>query len=213
MNRALVIAGTDTDVGKTMIAAGLALCLPQALYWKPVQAGTEPMTDTEAVQALTGLPLERFLPEAYRLRTAASPHLAARIDRVTINPARLGLPQVSGQLIVESAGGVMVPLAEDWLNVDQFARWGAPVILVARTGLGSINHSLLSVEALRARDVSIAGILFSGEAHEENERVIPALANVRSLGRLPWLPSPDAARLHLAMQAHVDISAIEALIA
>lgn len=213
MNRALVIAGTDTDVGKTMVAAGLALCLPQALYWKPVQAGTEPMTDTEAVQALTRLPPERFLPEAYRLNVAASPHLAARIDGVTINPALLDLPQVSAPLIVESAGGVLVPLAEDWLNVDQFARWGSPVILVARTGLGTINHSLLSVEALRARDVPIAGILFSGEAHDENERIVPLLAKVRSLGRLPWLPSPDAARLHLAMQAHVDVAAIEALIA
>lgn len=213
MNRALVIAGTDTDVGKTLVAAGLALCLPQALYWKPVQAGTEPMTDTEAVRALTGLPPERFLSEAYRLSTPASPHLAARIDGLTINPDRLDLPQVSAPLIVESAGGVMVPLAEDWLNVDQFARWGAPVILVARTGLGTINHSLLSVDALRARNVPIAGILFSGEAHEENERIVPVLANVRSFGRLPWLPTPDAARLHLAMQAHVDVSAIEALIA
>lgn len=213
MNRALVIAGTDTDVGKTMIAAGLALCLPHALYWKPVQAGAEPMTDTDAVRALTGLPPERFLSEAYCLSTPASPHLAARIDGTAISPALLALPQVEGPLIVESAGGVMVPLAEDWLNIDQFARWAAPVILVARTGLGTINHCLLSVESLRTRAIPIAGIVFSGEAHEENERIVPMLSGVRSLGRLPWLASPDAARLHLAMQAHVDISAIGALIA
>lgn len=212
MSGALVIAGTDTDVGKTLVSAGLMLCLPQALYWKPVQAGTTPMTDTEAVQALTGLPAERFLPEAYCLATPASPHLAARLDGVTITPSELGLPHVAAPLIIEAAGGVMVPLHDDYLNIDQFARWGAPVILVARTGLGTINHSLLSIMALRARDIPIGGILFSGEAHEENERIIPQLARVPSLGRLPKLDRVDAAGLHLAMQAHVDITAIEALL-
>lgn len=213
MSGAIVIAGTDTDVGKTLVSAGLMLCLPQACYWKPVQAGIEPMTDTEAVQALTGLPEERFLPEAYRLEMPASPHLAARMEGTVIAPSDLALPQINAPLIVESAGGVMVPLTDNFLNIDQFTRWGKPVILVARTGLGTINHSLLSIAALRARDIPIGGILFSGEAHAENEAIIPRLAGVWSLGRLPHLETPDAARLHLAMQAHVDISAIEALLA
>lgn len=213
MSKAIVIAGTDTDVGKTLVSAGLMLCLADALYWKPVQAGVEPQTDTEAVQRITHLAQERFLPEAYRLRTPASPHLAARLDDTEIEPSQLSLPQVSAPLIVESAGGVMVPLNDHLLNLDLFARWGAPVILVARTALGTINHSLLSIAALRARDIPIGGILFSGEAHEENERIIPALGQVRSLGRLPRLERIDAAGLHLAMQAHVDIAAIEALLA
>ncbi len=213
MSGAIVIAGTDTDVGKTLVSAGLMLCLPQACYWKPVQAGTEPMTDTEAMQTVTGLPEERFLPEAYRLATPASPHLAARLDDTVIAPSELALPQINAPLIVESAGGVMVPLTDNYLNIDQFARWGKPVILVARTSLGTINHSLLSIAALRARDIPIGGIIFSGEAYEENEAIIPRLAGVWSLGRLPYLESPDAARLHLAMQAHVDIAAIEALLA
>ena len=213
MSNALVIAGTDTDVGKTLVSAGLMLSLPRALYWKPVQAGTAPQTDTEAVQQLTHLGQERFLPEAYRLREPASPHLAARLDDTEIDPTQLSLPQVSAPLIVESAGGVMVPLNEHLLNLDMFARWSAPVILVARTALGTINHSLLSIAALRARDIPIGGILFSGEAHDENERIIPALGHVPSLGRLPRLERIDPAGLHLAMQAHIDIAAIEALLA
>lgn len=212
MSKAVIIAGTDTDVGKTIVSAGLMMCLPNALYWKPVQAGTEPMTDTEAVQALSGLPDERFLPEAYRLATPASPHLAARMDDVVINPGALALPQVSAPLIIESAGGVMVPLTDNFLNIDMFARWGLPVILVARTSLGTINHSLLSLSALRARDVPVGGIIFSGDEHEENEAIIPRLSGVWSLGRLPRLESLDPARLHLAMQAHIDIASIEALL-
>ncbi len=212
MSKAVIIAGTDTDVGKTVVAAGLVACLPRALYWKPVQAGTEPMTDTEAAQMLTGLPPERFLPETYCLREAASPHLAARMEDTVISPNTLAMPQVAEPLVVESAGGVMVPLTDNFLNIDLFARWGAPVILVARTGLGTINHSLLSIAALRARDVPLGGIIFVGEPHEENERIIPRLSGVWSLGRLPWMPSLDAARLHLAMQAHIDIAAIEALL-
>ncbi|MBP6030518.1 MAG: ATP-dependent dethiobiotin synthetase BioD [Sphingobium sp.] len=212
MSKAVVIAGTDTDVGKTLVSAGLMLCLPHALYWKPVQAGIEPLTDTEAVQRITHLPEERFLPEAYRLATPASPHLAARLDDTQIEPSSLSLPQSSAPLIIESAGGVMVPLNEHLLNLDLFARWGEPVILVARTGLGTINHSLLSIAALRSRDIPLCGIVFSGEAHDENERVIPALSGVASLGRLPRMERIDAAGLHLAMQAHVDIAAIEALL-
>lgn len=212
MSRAIIIAGTDTDVGKTLVSAGLMLCLPNAHYWKPVQAGTTPMTDTETVQTLTGLPAERFLPEAYCLATPASPHLAARLDNVTISPSELALPQVAAPLIVESAGGLMVPLTDTHLNIDQFVRWGMPVILVARTALGTINHSLLSIMALRARDIPIGGILFSGEAHDENERIIPQISGVPSLGRLPRLDRIDAPGLHLAMQAHVDLAAIEALL-
>lgn len=212
MGRTLIIAGTDTDVGKTVIAAGLMQCLPMASYWKPVQAGTDPMTDTEAAQRLSDLPTERFLPEAYRLKMAASPHLAARVEDVVISPSQLTLPQASGSLIVESAGGIMSPLTDNFLNIDLFARWGAPVIVVARTSLGTINHSLLTLSALRARDIPVGGILFCGDAHEENEQIIPRLSGVWSLGRLPRLESLDPARLHLAMQAHVDIAAVEALL-
>ncbi|MGE4431072.1 MAG: dethiobiotin synthase [Sphingobium sp.] len=214
MTRALIVTGTDTDIGKTVVAAGLTLCLLGARYWKPVQSGIDPGTDTQRVQALTGLPDDRFLPEAYRLREPASPHLSARLEGVTIAADRLALPPAAdAPLVVEGAGGVLVPLAENLLAIDLFARWQAPVILVARTGLGTINHSLLSIEAMRARHIPIGGILFSGDPHEENERIIPQLSGVRPLGRLPRLDPLDAASLRAAMQAHIDLAAISALLA
>ncbi|MEJ7934223.1 dethiobiotin synthase [Sphingobium sp. AN558] len=200
-----VVTGTDTDIGKTVFAAGLAGALG-AHYWKPVQAGTDPEGDRETVARLSGLPDDHLLPEAYRLSTPASPHLAARIDGVQIALDRLALPHVEGPLVVEGAGGVLVPLTTKLLMADLFAHWGAPVIMCARTGLGTINHSLLSIEALRARDVPIAGIAFIGDAHDENEAIIPALGRVPSLGRLPLLDPLDGTSLAAAFAANIDLS-------
>ena len=214
MSRAIVIAGTDTDAGKTVAAAGITLCLPEARYWKPVQSGTVPTTDSATVRALTGLPDERFLPEGYYLQEPASPHLSARLEGIVIDPAKLVIPTPPGgaPVVVESAGGVMVPLTEDYLTIDLFARWGAPVVLVARTGLGTINHTLLTIEALRARSIPLGGLLFSGEAHAENERIIPKISGVRVLGRLPRLAPLDTARLRAAMEAHIDLAALRDLV-
>lgn len=207
MTRAIIVTGTDTCIGKTVFAAGLAGAL-DGWYWKPVQAGTEDGTDSETVARLSGLPPERILPEAYRFATPASPHLAARIAGVEIDPARLALPDVSGPLVVEGAGGALVPLTEDLLFADLMARWQAPVIICARTGLGTINHSLMTVEALQSRDVPIAGIAFIGDRHEENERIVPKLAGIPSLGRLPTLEQLDAETLAEAMRENVDLSPI-----
>ena len=192
-----IVTGTDTDIGKTVFAAGLAGALG-AHYWKPVQAGVDPEGDKERVAALSGLPPSHILPEAYRLATPASPHLAARIDGIEITAERLALPKVDGPLVVEGAGGLMVPVSESLLMIDLFALWGLPVILCARTGLGTINHSLLSIEALRTRAIPIAGIAFIGDAHAENERIIPSLGKVRSLGRLPYIDPLDAGTLKTA---------------
>jgi len=192
-----IVTGTDTDIGKTVFAAGLAGALG-AHYWKPVQAGVDPEGDKERVAALSGLPPSHILPEAYRLATPASPHLAARIDGIAITAERLALPKVDGPLVVEGAGGLMVPVSESLLMIDLFALWGLPVILCARTGLGTINHSLLSIEALRRRAIPIAGIAFIGDAHGENERIIPLLGKVRSLGRLPYIDPLDAGTLRTA---------------
>lgn len=192
-----IVTGTDTDIGKTVFAAGLAGALG-AHYWKPVQAGVDPEGDKERVAALSGLPPSHILPEAYRLTTPASPHLAARIDGIAITAERLALPKVDGPLVVEGAGGLMVPVSESLLMIDLFALWGLPVILCARTGLGTINHSLLSIEALRTRAIPIAGIAFIGNAHAENERIIPLLGKVRSLGRLPYIDPLDAGTLRTA---------------
>jgi dethiobiotin synthetase len=199
-----IVTGTDTDIGKTVFAAGLAGALG-AYYWKPVQAGIDPEGDKERVGALSGLPALHILPEAYRLTTPASPHLAARNDGVEISLDRLALPQVDGPLVVEGAGGLMVPVSESLLMIDLFAHWRAPVILCARTGLGTINHSLLSIEALRARNVPIAGIAFIGEPHTENERIIPLLGKVRCIGRLPHLDPLDAQTLRQAFASAITL--------
>ncbi|MBH1991547.1 MAG: ATP-dependent dethiobiotin synthetase BioD [Sphingomonadaceae bacterium] len=201
----LVVTGTDTGIGKTVFAAGLAGALG-AHYWKPIQAGVDPDGDKEVVARLSGLPADRILPEAFRLTTPASPHLAARIDGVTIDLDDLALPQVDGPLVVEGAGGVLVPISETLLMADLFAHWGQPVILCARTGLGTINHSLLSIEALRSRNVPIAGIVFIGEAHAENERIIPQLGGVASLGRLPLIDPLDPVSLAAAFTDHIRLS-------
>jgi len=198
-----VVTGTDTGVGKTVFAAGLAghLGVP---YWKPVQAGLDEGTDRETVAALSG---QTVLPEAYRLTTPCSPHQAAAIDGVTIDPARLVPPE--GPIVVEGAGGVLVPLREDLLYADLFARWGIPVVVVARTALGTINHSLLTLEALRSRNVPITGIAFVGDENVETERVICAMGQVRRLGRLPWLDPLDAENLRAAFAAGFDRAGLQ----
>lgn len=183
---ALVVTGTDTDVGKTVFAAALAGAL-DAHYWKPVQAGLADGSDSDRIAALSGLQPDRILAEAFRLTTPCSPHRAARLDGVAIDPERLMLPASPRPLVVEGAGGALVPLNDTMLFADLFARWNAPVVIVARTALGTINHSLLTIEALRSRGVAILGIAFVGEAQEDSERTIARLGKVRRLGRLPVL--------------------------
>ena len=191
-----IVTGTDTDVGKTVFAAALAGALG-ATYWKPVQAGFDPDGDSDRVARLAGLPQARILPAAYRLATPCSPHRAAAIDGVRIDPDRLALPAIEGPLVVEGAGGVLVPITPDLLYADLFARWGRPVVLVARTGLGTINHSLLSLEALRARGVPVRGIAFIGDAAPDSEAIGARRGDVRRLGRLPHIrPLAPAALAH-----------------
>lgn len=196
----IVVTGTDTDVGKTVFAAGLTAFL-DAIYWKPIQAGLADGTDRERVAALSGAAPERLWPEAYRLMQPLSPHRAAELDGVVIDPARLSLPQVDRPLVVEGAGGALVPITRSLLFADLFARWQAPVVIVARTALGTINHSLLTIEALRTRGVPVLGVAFVGDANEDSERTICTMGCVRRLGRLAPLPVLDAAHLRTAFAA------------
>ncbi len=185
MTSTIIVTGTDTEVGKTVFAAAIASVLG-ARYWKPVQSGLDGGGDASAVAAL-GVRADRILPEAYRLTTPCSPHLSAELDGVEIDPERLALPSIPGALVVEGAGGALVPLTRRLLYVELFARWGQPVVVVARTSLGTINHSLLTIEALRARAVPILGVAFNGEANEDSEAVIAKIGRVKRLGRLPHL--------------------------
>lgn len=204
MRRAFIVTGTDTGVGKTVFAAALAGAMG-ADYWKPVQAGLDEPGDSASVAELSGLSPDKIWPEAYRLNTPCSPHRAAAIDGVVIDPARLALPDVDGPLIVEGAGGVAVPLTPDRLYIDQFAAWNIPVIIVARTGLGTINHSLLTIAALRARDIPIHGIAFVGEEQPDSEATIVRLGAVRRLGQLPVLNPLNRDTLSAAFAAHFDL--------
>jgi dethiobiotin synthetase len=200
--RRYIVTGTDTGIGKTVFAAGLTGHL-NARYWKPVQAGLEDESDSAVVARLSGLGPDCLLPEAYRLQAPCSPHQAAATDGVVITPEQLGLPEHAGALVVEGAGGLMVPLSPTLLTVDMFARWGLPVILVARTTLGTINHSLLSIEALRSRGISLHGIAFVGQGAPESESIICAVGGVRHLGCLPPLDPLNAATLATAFAATI----------
>ncbi|NOJ44901.1 dethiobiotin synthase [Bradyrhizobium archetypum] len=187
MTQRIVVTGTDTGIGKSVFSAGLANLLG-ANYWKPIQAGLEGETDSELVARLGSLSPDRIVPELYRLRTPASPHYSAEIDGVRIDTDAIDVPD-SGErpLVIEGAGGLMVPLSGGTLFVDVFERWRLPVVLCANTRLGTINHALLSIEALRRRQIRILGIAFIGERNVEPERAICEIGRVRWLGRLPWL--------------------------
>jgi dethiobiotin synthetase len=216
--KAIVVTGTDTEIGKTVFSTGLTAAL-SATYWKPVQSGQEEETDSQIVARLSGRPV---LPEGYLLQLPASPHLSAEAEGVTIDLDRLDLPQVDGVLVAEGAGGVMVPLNREALFVDLFARWGAPVILCARTQLGTINHTLLSLQALRGAGCDVIGVVFIGEAEDAVEDTICQFGKVAHLGRLPMIEgldretdAPDGQSeegnqfLTTAFAAHIDINTIK----
>lgn len=183
-NPVFIVSGTDTGIGKTIFSAALTQAL-QGSYWKPVQSGLEEETDSETVRRLA--PHCPVLPEQWRLQLPASPHLSAEQEGVEIDPAALTIPHCDRPLVVEGAGGLMVPLTRSQTYLDIFALWQLPVILCARTQLGTINHSLLSLEALRNRNIPVLGVGFIGHAHEDSEGIICELGKVRRLGRLPVL--------------------------
>ena len=182
-----VVTGTDTDIGKTVFAAGLAGLLG-ARYWKPVQAGLP--GDSETVAALAGV---ETVPEAWRLKLPASPHQSAAEEGIAIDPDALMPPE--GPVVIEGAGGLMVPLTRKALFLDVFARWRIPLILCARTRLGTINHTLLSIEAIRARSIPLHGVAFIGESNQESEGIIAEIGKVKRLGRLPMIDPLTPARL------------------
>lgn len=182
-----VVSGTDTNIGKTVFCAGLCGLLG-ARYWKPVQAGLP--GDSAMVTELSGA---EIVPEAYVLKLPASPHQAAAEEGIVIEPDALAPPD--GPVVIEGAGGLMVPLTPAALFIDVFARWKLPLILCARTKLGTINHTLLSIEAVRRRGIPLHGVAFIGEANDESEKIITQIGQVKRLGRLPVIEPLTAGRL------------------
>ena len=185
----LVVVGTDTDVGKTVVSALLVQGL-NASYWKPVQCGDLAVGgDSGRVAGLTGLNRSNptppsLLPEAYRLAAPASPNQAARDEGIRVDDSRLDLPAVEGPLVVETAGGLLVPLRDDLLQIEQIKRWNLPVLLVARSGLGTLNHTLLSLEALAARQIPVLGLVLNGPLHPANRETLETVGGVPVLAEL-----------------------------
>ncbi|MEH6661672.1 MAG: dethiobiotin synthase [Parasphingorhabdus sp.] len=205
MSGQFVITGTDTDIGKSVFAAALTAALG-ASYWKPVQAGLADGTDSQTIARIGGVDPERILPERYRLKIPASPHFSAAQEGITIGLGDLDVPQVDGPLIIEGAGGALVPVNPELLFADLFAHWGLPVIIVASTSLGTINHSLLTIEALRSRGVPIHGIAFIGAENVDSEQTICRIGAVRHFGRLPIIDVLAPEPLRQAFDANFNIA-------
>ncbi len=204
-----VITATGTDIGKTLVAGTLMLGLG-ASYWKPVQCGLEPETDTQTLQRLTKLPQDRFLPEAYIFKAALSPHRAAELEEKEIDFDKLYIPKCDTTLLIEGAGGLMVPLTRRHLMIDLFAKWQVPLILCARTELGTINHTLLSIEAIRARTIPLHGIIFLGIDNPDTMKTIAEFSGARVLGHIPTLPEVSEASLSAAFTQHLDPAILQA---
>ena len=194
----LVVCGTDTDVGKTVVSALLVQGL-NAIYWKPVQSGLEAGGDRERIMRLIDLPSDRWIKEAYAFHAAVSPHWAAELEDTRLDPKRLTLPPIGARpLVVETAGGLHVPLTRTWQQIDQLQEWMLPVVLVARSGLGTLNHTLLSLEALRSRKIPVVGLILNGPAHADNPRTLAEIGNVPVLAELPPLHPLNGETLRIA---------------
>jgi len=182
-----VVAGIGTGIGKTLVATILAEAL-QADYWKPVQAGNLDFTDTDFVKKYITNQKTVFHPERYRLSVPMSPHAAAKIDKIEIDCNGLTIPGSLNTVIIEPAGGLMVPLNNNQLNIDLIEQWGLPVILVSQNYLGSINHTLLSVELLKSRGINLTGIIFNGDRNSSTEDFILQYTQLTCLAKINQEP-------------------------
>lgn len=176
------VTAIGTDSGKTVVSAMLVEAL-RADYWKPIQSGYP--TDTETVQDLVSYPYSVFHTEAYRLQEPASPHQAARKEGVSIRLNNIWLPETKNDLIIEGAGGLMVPLNNNQFMIDLIEKVSDRVILVANLYLGSINHTLLSIDMLKKRNIFVKGIIFNGRPNRDSEEVILGYSGYRRLMHLP----------------------------
>ncbi|MFC0185831.1 dethiobiotin synthetase [Pseudarcicella hirudinis] len=185
MKKQFIIAGISTEIGKTLISSILVEAL-KADYWKPVQSGGLDFTDTDAVKSNISNSESFFYPETYRLNEPLSPHAAAEIDGIRIDLDQFQLPVLDKNLIVELAGGVMVPLNEKETNLDLMRKLNLPVIVVSKNYLGSINHTLLTVEILKNAGIPIKGLIFNGQRNEASETFILNYTKAALLGRVEF---------------------------
>jgi dethiobiotin synthetase len=183
-NKPLFVTGIGTGIGKTLISAILVEKL-KADYWKPIQSGDLDQSDTMKVKQLVSNTKSIYHPEAYRLTQPYSPHKSAELDGITIEEAKIKMPVTDNILLIEGAGGLMVPLNNHCLMIDLIVQLNAEVVLVSQNYLGSINHTLLSVEALKQRNIPVKGIIFNGETNPSTEDYILTYTGLKLLGHIP----------------------------
>lgn len=203
MSNTYFITGIGTGIGKTIISAVLTEKL-RADYWKPIQSGDLDISDSLLVKNLVSNPKSIIHTEAYRLGQPLSPHLSARLDGVEIDIAEINLPKTSNTLIIEGAGGLMVPLNDRELIADLITALKAKIIVVSQNYLGSINHTLLTLEVLKYKNLTVEGLIFNGAANPESEAYISAYSQVKILGRIPNLSVVDKTNIRKA-GAHIDL--------
>jgi dethiobiotin synthetase len=189
--RKIVVAGIGTDVGKTIVSSILTDAL-DANYWKPVQCGL--CHDRETIETFLGK--DRTFPETVYLKAPRSPHHAAELEGVSIDPAQIIPPQTERTLIIEGCGGILVPLTLQTLTIDLFASWGCEWVIVSRHYIGSINHSLLTLEALKRRSLNIKGIIFNGHPCPQTESAILKFSNLPCIARLQQEPQWNLKTIH-----------------
>jgi dethiobiotin synthetase len=201
----LFVTGTDTNVGKTVLAALLVAAL-DGMYWKPIQTGSSEGTDRQSVMRWAELPEEKTLPECYLFEPPVSPHLAAKHSGVTIRLDRIYKPRLAskGPLIVEGAGGVLVPINDSQTMLDVMRHLAMPVIVASRSALGTINHTLLTVKALRDAGVEVRGVVMIGKENRDNERAVERYGEVPIAGRIPVLETIERSALLHAFRSNFD---------
>lgn len=202
----LFVTGTDTNVGKTVLSALLVAALNRK-YWKPIQTGACEGTDRELVMKWAGVSEEQTHAEAFLFDRPISPHFAAKEEGITIDLEAIRRPADSSPLVIEGAGGIFVPLNKDALMVDLIRRLGAPVVVGARTALGTINHTLLTVAALRQARLDLRGVVMIGKENAENVRAVEQYGNVPVVGVIPWLEVIDRPSLCRVFHRYFDKTA------
>jgi dethiobiotin synthetase len=205
MSTGLFVTGTDTNVGKTVLSALLVAAL-DGTYWKPIQTGSSEGTDRQTVMRMAELPEQRTLPECYCFEPPVSPHLAAKNAGVSISLDRIRKPAAVSKppLIVEGAGGVLVPINETQTMLDLMRHLAFPVVIASRSALGTINHTCLTVKALRDADIEVRGVVMIGAENRDNERAVEHYGNVPIAGRIPLLEKIDRAALLTVFQSNFD---------
>ncbi len=206
MSRDVFVTGTDTGVGKTLLSALLVAALNRK-YWKPIQTGASEGTDRQAVMKWAGVSADRTFPEAVVFDPPVSPHLAAEQQGSRIDLMAIRRPAEPDPIVIEGAGGVYVPINDDVFMLDLMGHLNAPVVVAARTALGTINHTLLTISAIRSAGLELRGVVMVGKENPDNRRAVEHYGEVPVIGFIPWLDSIERAGLCRVFEQHFDRTA------